>query len=158
MAVIESTGWAAMKVAAFAAAFQYGCIEVYDGEQAANADQPPPGLLLARITANGGAWVAGSNTNGLRFVAGGRYVLKDAAQTWVMKGIATGTARSFRVLPNVADAGLLSLDALRIDGAIGLTDDIGGGDVQLYLPSLDIIPATSQAINNWWYAVPPIGA
>lgn len=158
MAVIESTGFAAAKAAAFVAAFQYGCIEIYDGEQPASADLAPSGLLLARVTAGGGAWTPGSPTNGLRYLAAGRFAIQDNVQTWVLKGLASGTARSFRVLPNAADSGLASATALRVDGAIGITDDVGTGDAQLFLPSTAITAATSIVINNWWYAVPPLGA
>lgn len=156
MAVIASSGFAAAQVAAFIATFQYGCIEVYDGAQPASADAAPSGTLIARITADGGEWTAGSTTNGLRYVAAGRYVMKDAAQNWVLTGLATGTARSFRILPNAADPGTASTTSPRVDGIVGAVGAIG--DVQMYIPTDAITDATSVNIPNWWYVVPPIGA
>ena len=157
MSVTESTGWATARSAAVASAFNSGCIEIYVGVQPATPDLPAHGVLLGRITVNGGAWTPGMSANGLRFISAGRYAIKDPQQTWVLVGLGTGTARSFRLRANPPDTGGPSSTALRLDGAIGLVDDGGTVDAQMFLPSTAITPATSLEINNWWYAVPPIG-
>lgn len=156
MAVMLSTGLAAVQTAAMAAAFQYGCIEVYSGVQPSSADLPPNGTLLGRITADGGEWTAGSTTNGLRWLSADRYMIKDSNQSWVLTGVASGTAQWFRVLPNTLDSGAASLSSLRIDGAIGASG--ATGDVQFFLPDTAITASSSINITNWWHAVPPIGA
>lgn len=157
MAVNESTGWARARLVGtgFPTGFANGCIELYSGVQPASADLPPVGTLLGRITKNGDAWVAGSPANGLNFVVADRFVIKTA-DTWVLKGLAGGVARSWRLLPNSADSGSASTTAFRIDGAVGTLDALGS-DCQMFLPSVDITTSTSLVIENWWYGVPPFG-
>lgn len=158
MSVKLSTGYAAstaLGAKAFAETFMDGCIEVRSGTQPASADEPVTGTLLARITRDGGAWVAGSSANGLRWTADGRFVMKDPAHTWVLKGSATGTAGWLRVLPNLADSGVFSTTAERIDGTIDLID--AATDAQLWLPSLSFTPSTEIVIQQFWYAIPPLG-
>lgn len=157
MATNESTGWtrARLNGAGFPAAFANGCIELYSGLPPISADHPMAGTLLARITKNGGSWTAGTPTNGLNFIVADRYVIKNT-DTWVLKGLAGGTAQSMRLLANTPDSGVLSDTAYRIDGAVGSLDDLGA-DFQLFLPTATITVATSIVINNWWYGVPPFG-
>ena len=157
MAVNTSTGFEAsiLGPSAFEAIFRSGSIEIRTGPQPENADMPATGILLGRITLDGNAWQAGASANGLSFVRTGRYVYKDAAQRWVLRGLATGIAGWFRLVGNVPDAGDVSFDAPRIDGAIGLDDD-SPGDFQMRLPTLAITPDTSIEIGEWWYAIPPL--
>lgn len=150
-----STGYvqAIHGVLSFAQIFMNGTIEVRSGAQPANADAAATGTLLARIT-SGGAFTHGSPTNGLQWDLSGRFMQKSSLQEWFLNGIGTGTAGWFRILPNAADSGLLSITEPRIDGAIGVIDTVG--DFQLYIPTLSIIPATNTEVNNFWYAVPPL--
>lgn len=157
MTVRMSTGFAAQILGptAFEQVFRYGCVEIRSGLQPDSADLPPTGVLLARITRDGGAWTAGVSDNGLEFDRSGRYAMKRADHLWRLVGLAEGQAGWFRMLPNASDTGAASLTAPRIDGLVGLEGV--EADIQLYLPTLAITPSTDIAINHWWFALPPIG-
>lgn len=156
MAVLESTGFVAALLGpqSFDDIFLDGCIEVRTGPQPVNADAATSGTLLGRITRNGGGWAAGSPTNGLRFLRDGRFVFKDPTHIWRYSGIANGTAGWFRLLPNAADAGGVSLTAPRIDGEIGVNGEVG--DFQMFFIDLNVVIASSFAVENWFYAKPPL--
>lgn len=153
-----STGYAA-RVAlgpeSFDSVFRDGCIELRSGPQPLSADAAVSGVLLARITRDGGAWTAGDPTNGLRFQRAGRYVAKDPAHRWRLVGVAAGTVGWMRLLPNPPDPGTTSYTAPRVDGTVGLVDSLG--DVQFWLPTLSISSGTEIEITQFWYAVPPLG-
>ncbi len=157
MAVNVSTGFATALLGGtpMATLMEYGVIEIRSGTQPAAADMAPTGTALARITRDGGAWTAGNTANGLQFLLNGRAVIKNPEHTWVIDGFNTGTAGWFRWLPNPADPGTDSTTAVRIDGAMGVLNAIG--DYQLFLPSLAITPGTSIVLDDWWYAIPPLG-
>lgn len=157
MAVRISTGFAAaiLGPSAFDTIFQDGVIEVFSGPPPASADAATTGTLLARITKDGGAFTPGSPTNGLRFVRDGRFAARDFSHTWTLTGVGTGTAGWFRLKGNALDANLASLSLPRIDGAVGLVEQVG--DFQLFLPTVTITPSTTIQITEWWYALPPIG-
>lgn len=156
MTVNTSTGFEVRNLGpeAFDQIFRYGCIEVRTGPQPASADAPATGTLIARITRDGGAWVEGAPDNGLEFVRSGRYASKPGDHVWRLKGIATGVAGWFRLRGNAADAGGASLDLPRIDGLINTVDF--AGDAQLFLTTLNLTASSDLAINNWWYARPPL--
>lgn len=158
MAVRISTGFASAILGpnSFESLFQYGAIEIRSGAQPASADDAASGSLLGRITTDGAAWTAGSPTNGLVITRSGRMIRKNAPDDWILAGLATGTAGWFRWLPNTPDAGTASTTAVRIDGAIGLTD--ATGDYQLFLPTLSLTSSSSHTIADWWYSLPPLGA
>lgn len=155
MPVRTSTGICAQMLPLLVAALQDGVIQIRSGPPPASADAAASGTLLGLITRNGGVFTPGSPVNGLRTSTYGRIVAKDPAQSWVLAGIAGGTAGHFRWLGNAADNGLLSTTAPRIDGNVGLEG--AGGDIQLYLPTLSITPETAIDITQFWYAMPPIG-
>lgn len=156
MAVNCSTGFRAriMGPSSFESIFNYGSIEIRTGSQPPSADAPATGLLVARITAGGGEWSAGSNANGLRFTRDGHVARNDASQDWRLAGIAAGTAGWFRLVANAPDDGLHSLTLPRIDGAIGPLE--GAGDFQMRLPTLSLTPSTAVAIPSWWFLLPPL--
>lgn len=157
MAVNVSTGYASRILSGvgdtFASIFQDGCIEVRTGPQPADANAAITGSLIARITRDGVAWTAGAPDGGLRFTAADRFVSKNPAHVWKLMGLGTGTAGWFRLIANPYDDGAASLILPRIDGAVGL---VGGGDVQLILPSLSITPSTEITIESWVYGIPPL--
>lgn len=155
MAVRISTGYADLILgnSSFAGIFLNGAIEIYSGAQPASADDAATGTLLGRITRDGGAWSPGSPSNGLQFTKEGRYVSKNAAHSWTLVGVATGTAGWCRLRGNATDVGASSTMP-RIDGAVGLIDT--AGDYQLLLPTLSITTSSSIAITSWWYALPPL--
>ncbi len=154
MAARTSTGYEARILGPFSfdEIFRDGCIEIRSTPQPDTADDAAAGVLLGRITADGGAWTEGSSANGLRFSRDGRFATKNLLQRWVLKGSATGVAGHFRLRANAADPGAQSLVHPRIDGAIGLTDAVG--DFQMFLPSLAITPSTSIELPSWWFTSP----
>ena len=156
MSVQTSTGYIEARNlgTAFAALFQYGCIEVRSGPQPANADLAPTGTLLARVTRNGAAWAPGFPTGGLEFAAAQRYILKNPDHVWRLVGIADGIAGWFRLLPNAADPETVSHTHPRIDGAIGLVD--AGGDAQLRLTDIAITESTNLIVPHYWHGSPPL--
>lgn len=157
MAVNVSTGYARMILSGasdtFASIFQDGCMEIRTGPQPASADAAVTGDLIGRITRDGAAWVAGSPTGGLRFTAADRYMSKDPSHVWELIGLGTGNAGWVRLIGNAYDDGLDSLILPRIDGAVGT---VGVGDIQLFLPSIGITPATEIEIESWAYGIPPL--
>ena len=156
MAVRISTGYAEqiLGTSSFANIFLNGCIEVYSGAQPASADAAVSGTLLARITRGGGAWSAGSPSNGLQFTHLGRYISKEPSHDWKLQGTATGVAGWFRLRANPVDTGAASTTLPRIDGTVGLVD--AEGDFQLFLPNLSLTSSTTIDITSWWYALPPL--
>lgn len=155
MSVNVSTGFRARILGphSFESIFNGGCIEVRSGTQPDHADMAPTGTLLARITLNGATWTEGSSVNGLTFNRTGHRVTNPLAPPWVLDGIATGTARWFRVR-GITDAGLLSTTLPRIDGSIGLPEE--DGDYQMRLPILTLSASTATPITSWWFVFPPL--
>lgn len=105
-----------------------GIIHCYSGAQPASANDAPSGTYLGYITKDGGAWAAGSPTNGLQFdsPAGGS-ISKAAAQTWKFVGVAAGTIGWARFKGNAADNDLSSTTLPRIDFSVGTTS----GDMKI---------------------------
>lgn len=151
-----STGFVARRNAgeSFASIFNNGSIEIRSGSQPANADLPPTGTLLARITRNGGLWTPGNPSNGLQFVASGRYVTKHPDHVWRMVGQASGVAGWYRLVANQADSELLSDTAARIDGAVGLVDAVG--NIQMFMPDLATTPLLNVVVPHYWRGTPPL--
>lgn len=158
MSTQVSTGFATaiLGTRSFDQIFRYGCIEVYTGPQPDTADMPATGALVARVSLGGNAWEPGAPTNGLGFLRSGRYAMKDAAEDWVLQGLATGEAGWFRLRGNAVEDAPYSTFAPRIDGTIGV--DGTTGDIQMFLPTVAFTTETKIPITNWWYAMPPIGA
>lgn len=129
----------------------FGCVELRSGPPPLTADEAAAGTLLARITRNGGAWVAGAPTNGLQWQREGRYLIPVNGHVWRMKGLAAGEVGHFRILGNAFDNGLQSIDLPRIDGSVLAL----GGDTpaDFYLPSLTITTATDRQIDLFWFTV-----
>lgn len=156
MTTLYSTGFVERRNqgGAFAALFANGSIEVRSGPQPADADAPPTGTLLARISRDGAPWTPGSPSNGLNFVAAGRYITKQPDEQWVMRGLANGVAGWFRLVANAPDAGNFSLTAMRIDGATALLDTVG--EFEMLMADTLITPATMLQVPHWWHGTPPL--
>lgn len=100
----------------------HGVIDVYSGSIPSSPDNAVSGTKLARLTVNGGAWAAGSHTNGIVLgAAASGQVDKDTADTIQGDGLIPGTAGWFRWKSNISDADGLSTTAYRIDGTVGTT-------------------------------------
>lgn len=156
MTDILSTGYVARRNAgeSFASIFNNGSIEIRTGAQPANADLPPTGTLIGRITRGGGLWAHGNPSNGLQFVAAGRYVTKHPDHIWRLVGQATGMAGWSRLVANPLDDGSLSDTLPRIDGAIGLVD--ASGNIQMFMPDLAITASLNVVVPHYWRGVPPL--
>jgi hypothetical protein len=142
---------------AFAEIFEHGCILVYAGVQPDTADESIGGAtLLAKITSGGGAWSpgAGAAAHGLQFILTGQFVARDPAQTWIITPIASGLATWFRLITKDGDAGDLSFDDARIDGAIGMLSS--PTPVQMILANPNLVNGVPQELNQFVYTIPPI--
>lgn len=108
--------------------FNGGVIDIYSGTRPTSADNTASGTLLGTITKNGGTFVAGTLTNGLRFdVAADGSIDKPSTDVWQFTGVAAGVATWFRLRGNAADSGASSTTLPRIDGSIAAF----GGDATL---------------------------
>lgn len=134
----------------FASAFANCCICLYSGPQPLKADDAATGTLLGRFTLNGGAWTAGSPTNGLNFVPvpGTPGLVQVDPITAKMTGLAAGTAGWFRIYANAADDGLATTTAYRVDGTAG----VGTGD--MLVRTLSITVGMPMSIDELSYRQP----
>lgn len=105
---------------AFAQCFKNCIIEIYSGNQPADADKAETGTKLLRLTLNGGAFTPGQKTNGLSWgdPVGG-LIDKASGEVWSGLGLATGenTPGWFRIYSNLYVTGE-STTAMRLDGSI----------------------------------------
>jgi hypothetical protein len=102
-----------------------GCIWVYSGAKPADADSAVSGTLVAQITKDGAAWVAGNANNGLVFATPAVLgVMSKNTDDWKMVGKAIGTAGWARFVGNPADAGGASNVLPRIDFDVGTTSGV----------------------------------
>ena len=89
--------------------FKDGVLRIYSGSQPASADNAVAGTLLAEITENAAAFVAGAFGNGLEFGdAASGAISKAVAETWQALGLAAGSAGWFRLVANATDSGAAS--------------------------------------------------
>ena len=118
--------------------FNHSVIALYSGAQPASADNAPTGSLLGLITLSGGAFTAGTTTNGLVFgeptgwVASGRTLGIPAGANWSCFTSGIGTIGWARLLTNTSDPITTAVNDTtyiypRIDFAVGTTT----GDIQL---------------------------
>lgn len=103
-----------------------GSIAFYTGSQPASAYAAVTGTLIARVTESGGAWVAGTATNGINFgtataTTTGANIDIDPAESWDFEAVAAGTIGWGRFVGNPTDAGGTSTTLPRIDFSVGIT-------------------------------------
>lgn len=128
-------------------------IDCYSGAQPADADAAPTGTFLGRITANGDPFVHGQPGGGLRFIRSGIHLLKDPAQVWRFKGVATGTLGWFRLTGNAGGDGQ-SVAALRLDGTIGVAGVTT--EAQMMVVDAEVSATTVIDVSGFIFAFPPI--
>jgi hypothetical protein len=106
-----------------------GAINFYTGAQPASPDAAPTGTFLGRATLAGGAWTAGSATNGLEFdTPVGANMTKAPAEEWKFVCSVAGTIGWARFVSNSAsDTGGVSTTLVRHDLSVGVTT----GDLQM---------------------------
>lgn len=99
-----------------------GTIYFYTGSQPSSPDAAVTGTLLGQVTVGGGAWSAGSATNGLEFgTAASASISKAAAEEWKFVCTVAGTIGWGRFVGNATDAGGSSTTLPRIDFSVGIT-------------------------------------
>jgi len=99
----------------------------------AGADATEPGSVLAKITLNGGTFVAGEATNGLNMGELDGSTLKRAVdpataltEIWKGAGLIAGSASSCRIYANDLTTGVVT-DKARLDGTVATS----GGDLTM---------------------------
>lgn len=129
--------------------FALGAIYVYTGAQPDNAEMPPTGTLVGVISNAGGVYNPTTGANGLRVVnTGNGYITFDPSQSWVLRGVATGTAGWARFVAK-NDTATYSTSQPRIDCGIN------AGESALYLDDPAITAATRRNVGYWIYGIPP---
>lgn len=150
-----STGHANMICNAFKTAYTNCVIGIFGGSaKPASADLAETGTLLALITLNGGAFSAGSPTNGLNFGTAANGVLPKATEIWQGNGLpaaGAGTnATYFRMYANAYVTGASST-AVRYDGDCAIDNS---GEMQL--GSLSIVNGSPVLISTFSYTPPMV--
>ncbi len=123
-----STGYKDAVANAIKAALDYGVIHLFSGAKPASPNDAEAGTLLAIITDNGGAFVSGQQTNGLRLGAPAAGVLNIlAGQNWKSNScLATGVVGWGRFYANTVVQGA-SVVGVRFDFTVG----VAGADLNL---------------------------
>lgn len=100
-----------------------GVINFYTGSQPTSPDAAVTGTYLGRATLAGGAWDAGTATNGLEFAApSGASIDKASAEEWKFVCTTAGTIGWARFVSNSAsDTGGSSTTLKRMDFSVGIT-------------------------------------
>jgi hypothetical protein len=126
-----------------------GILRIYSGGQPANADTAYSGTMLCEFTVSSGAWVAGSEDNGIEFGdETDGYLEKCDGEVWSGVADATGTAGWFRFYANATDAGGASTTLPRIDGSISTS----GAD--LNMASTSITATNTYTIDSFKLTFP----
>lgn len=127
---------------------QNGYMMIYSGSQPATADTAYAGTELIKITVSSGAFVAGTETNGLEFTTSADGEIEKSAEVWSGVGLTAGTAGWFRFYANATDAGGLSTALPRIDGSVGTS----GAD--LNMSSTTIALGATYTIDSFKFTMP----
>ncbi|ABM32299.1 hypothetical protein QRO11_15330 [Paracidovorax citrulli] len=99
---------------------QYGHIRIYSGSQPRTADEAPPGVLLAIVSADGVTPVPGTPTGGLGVAGGDDPGALVKAGNWVIRGVANGIPGWWRFVGGAErDPDTFSDYFPRMDGAVG---------------------------------------
>lgn len=140
MAVRLSTGLALSMLGNYGlkAMMNYGYIDVFTGDQPESPDIPATGTRVATIRTDGNPFVIGSQSGGaLQLDQTDTGALRKGG-TWVITGVATGTAGWWRWHWNAFDNDAFSFYYPRMDGLVGES---------LLLASTSITPATLEEIQ-----------
>lgn len=122
-----------------------GRINVYTGPQPVSADTGATGTLLGTVTLTG--LLAGTGLTFGNSVGG--VLSKQSTETWLMTGIAAGTAGWFRFYENGADPSTTVTTTLaRLDGSIATS----GGDMNL--SNIAITIGSPSTIDTFAWTMP----
>lgn len=151
MALQVSNGYKARILGpeAFEGVFALASIEVYSGIQPANAEMPPTGVLLGRVTINAVPWSGLNPASGLTFERVGAYINKPFGDNWLLSIGTSGAAGWWRLL-TPTDTGEYSNDDARVDGTIGLTG------TEWIVPNTAMLAGTTIALEAFFLTIPPV--
>jgi len=121
------------------AMMNWGTIEVYSGQQPANASLAPTGTLLARVTKQGTPFEPGTYNGALEVGLAPTGGLEKVG-VWRMKGVTTGVAGWWRWKWNSPDPNVDSQYYPRMDGLVGES---------LFLVTSGITEATNVEITQF---------
>ena len=123
MAFRYSTGLFGSFLATLKTDMADGVINFYTGSQPTSPDAAVTGTYLGRATLAGGAWTAGTATNGLEFATpSGATIDKATAEEWKFVCEVAGTIGWARFVSNSAsDTGGASTSLKRMDFSVGIT-------------------------------------
>lgn len=123
MAFRYSTGLFNSFLAALQTDMADGVIKFYTGSQPTSPDAAATGTPIGTVTLAGGAWTAGTATNGINFgTPAGATIEKDPAEEWKFTAEAAGTIGWGRFVSNSAsDTGGASTTLSRMDFSVGIT-------------------------------------
>lgn len=124
----------------FTAMMNYGVIHIYSGEQPLSASNAPIGTHLGIISTDGDVFTPGDVSAGLLLELAESGGLLNAS-TWVLKGVADGTAGWWRFKWNSVDDDSNSLYYPRMDGTVGDS---------LILASTNIQTSTNVEIDSFY--------
>lgn len=131
-----------------------GVIRIYSGSPPATADAAEAGTLLAEITQDSGAFVAGAPGNGLSLdiatvahADGYSTVAKTVAENWSGIGLANGVAGWARYYANAYTTGA-NTTAVRWDGLCGLSN------AQFIMSNLNITMGETVTISSFVITLP----
>lgn len=104
----------------FLSMMERGVIDVFSDERPFGADAATPGIPIARITQDGGAFNPGSSpAYGLRLQESGELGVLTSQGSWVLSGLSDGTPTWFRWYWALSDPKTASVFYPRIDGTVG---------------------------------------
>lgn len=129
---------------AFAARFAGGSIRLFTGEPPSAPSAAEIGTMLGIVSIN-------ADGTGLQFSAATAYVYNPPADRWAFKALESGTAGYFRLVAP-GDMGLVSANALRIDGTIGAP--FSGADMEWETPA--VTKDATYQLDSFVYIVHPI--
>ena len=142
-----STGCFTSFLTALKTDFADGVIYGYQGTMPSSPDDVPGGTLIGIATVDGGAWAAGSPTNGLEFDApSGASISKAAAETWKFVCTTPGTVNWLRFVSNSAsDTGQSSTTLKRMD----MTAGVNSGLARMGRVTFDTIPSAPDTAGQF---------
>jgi len=146
----ESVTLVALKGGSFRNIFKDGVLRIYSGVQPASADAAATGTLLLEVTVSGGAFVAGTVTNGIEFAAPSAGIIGKDDAVWSDVGIATGIAGWYRLYANATDGGALDTTPFlhpRVDGLVATS----GGELTMSSTSITVGATTTIDSLNFTF-------
>lgn len=138
---------AATQTALLAEQFSGGFIRIFSGVRPDAPNMAETGTLIGVVSING------QTGAGLRFLSSGPVLHKPDDALWIFLSLVTATATWFRLV-QPGDTGADDLDALRMDGDIGVTDG-APGDMNWLTTAVTL--GHPYTLDQFFYLIQPIG-